>query len=217
MSSPTRTFGTGSLGGGGARAGSWRCSPLRTSARPAARSGWSSARAAGSGTTAGCELAEHRCVFLDEPLVALARTRRSRPPAPGRRCSTGRPAGPVVLADLSVTPFDPASVRRVVGVLGAGRRRAAGRRARQPARLPADDVRRRGARPPGGRLWTTLACRDRNRVVLEQELAGLAAVGVDGVLCVTGDGRGAERAARRHPGVRPRRHPAGRRSPRRPG
>ena len=42
----------------------------------------------------------------------------------------------------------------------------------------------------GGRVWTTLACRDRNRVVLEQELAGLAAVGVDGVLCVTGDGRG---------------------------
>jgi len=47
----------------------------------------------------------------------------------------------------------------------------------------------------GGRLWTTLACRDRNRVVLEQELAGLAALGIEGVLCVTGDGRG--------PGVRP--------------
>jgi len=45
-------------------------------------------------------------------------------------------------------------------------------------------------RAAGGRVWTTLACRDRNRVVLEQELAGLAAVGVDGVLCVTGDGRG---------------------------
>jgi 5,10-methylenetetrahydrofolate reductase len=42
----------------------------------------------------------------------------------------------------------------------------------------------------GGRLWTTLACRDRNRVVLEQELAGLAEIGVDGVLCVTGDARG---------------------------
>jgi 5,10-methylenetetrahydrofolate reductase len=41
----------------------------------------------------------------------------------------------------------------------------------------------------GGRLWTTLACRDRNQVVLEQELAGLAAIGVDGVLCVTGDAR----------------------------
>jgi 5,10-methylenetetrahydrofolate reductase len=42
----------------------------------------------------------------------------------------------------------------------------------------------------GGRPWTTLACRDRNRVVLEQEIAGLAAVGVDAVLCVTGDARG---------------------------
>jgi 5,10-methylenetetrahydrofolate reductase len=50
-------------------------------------------------------------------------------------------------------------------------------------------------RDAGGRPWTTLACRDRNRVVLEQELAGLAAVDVDGVLCVTGDARG--------PGVRP--------------
>jgi 5,10-methylenetetrahydrofolate reductase len=35
----------------------------------------------------------------------------------------------------------------------------------------------------------TLTCRDRNRVVLEQELAGLRVAGVDGVLCVTGDGR----------------------------
>jgi 5,10-methylenetetrahydrofolate reductase len=41
----------------------------------------------------------------------------------------------------------------------------------------------------GGSPWVTLTCRDRNRVVLEQELAGLAAVGVPGVLCVTGDAR----------------------------
>jgi methylenetetrahydrofolate reductase (NADPH) len=41
----------------------------------------------------------------------------------------------------------------------------------------------------GGRPWTTLSCRDRNRVVLEQELMGLAALGVEGVLCVTGDVR----------------------------
>ena len=43
--------------------------------------------------------------------------------------------------------------------------------------------------------WTTLTCRDRNRVVLEQEIMGLAAVGVEGVLCATGDVRA--------PGVRP--------------
>jgi methylenetetrahydrofolate reductase (NADPH) len=38
--------------------------------------------------------------------------------------------------------------------------------------------------------WITLSCRDRNRVVLEQELQGLRTIGVDTVLCVTGDGRG---------------------------
>jgi methylenetetrahydrofolate reductase (NADPH) len=35
----------------------------------------------------------------------------------------------------------------------------------------------------------TLTCRDRNRIVLEQELTGLREVGVDAVLCVTGDAR----------------------------
>ena len=36
----------------------------------------------------------------------------------------------------------------------------------------------------------TLACRDRNRVVLEQELAGLPPSGSTAVLCVTGDAAG---------------------------
>lgn len=42
----------------------------------------------------------------------------------------------------------------------------------------------------GVRPWITLACRDRNRVVLEQELTGLRELGVDAVMCVTGDARG---------------------------
>ena len=41
----------------------------------------------------------------------------------------------------------------------------------------------------GARPWITLSCRDRNRVVLEQELRGLRQLGVDAVLCVTGDAR----------------------------
>ena len=64
--------------------------------------------------------------------------------------------GPVVLADLSVIPFDPASVRRVVGVLAPVVGRPARRGARQPAGLPADAVRRRGASAPAaasGRRW----------------------------------------------------------------
>lgn len=47
----------------------------------------------------------------------------------------------------------------------------------------------------GGRAWVTLTCRDRNRIVLEQDLAGLLLAGAAGVLCATGDGRA--------PGVRP--------------
>ena len=135
-----------------------------------------------------CELDEHPCVFLDEPLV-----RWPDPPVQPDRRSTllDRAArAPVVLADLSVTPFAPASVRRVVDVLApVSDGLLVGEHANRPDFPPtmfAAEV-----MAAGGRVWTTLACRDRNRVVLEQELAGLAAVGVDAVLCVTGDGRGA--------------------------
>src|ERR1700722_7517554 len=41
----------------------------------------------------------------------------------------------------------------------------------------------------GMRPWLTLTCRDRNRIVLEAELTGLRELGVDAVLCVTGDAR----------------------------
>jgi 5,10-methylenetetrahydrofolate reductase len=134
-----------------------------------------------------CELAEHPCVFLDKPLV-----RWPEPPAQPRIPSALLDPGadaPVVLADLSVTPFDPASVRRVVAALtpvsdGLLAGEHANRPDFPPTMFAAEVI------AAGGRIWTTLACRDRNRVVLEQELAGLAAVGVDGVLCVTGDGRG---------------------------
>jgi 5,10-methylenetetrahydrofolate reductase len=134
-----------------------------------------------------CELADHPCVFLDEPLV-----RWPDPPVRPTTPSTlldRAVSGPVVLADLSVTPFDPASVSRIVAVLapvsdGLLVGEHANRPDFPPTMFAAEVI------AAGGRVWTTLACRDRNRVVLEQELAGLAAVGVDGVLCVTGDGRG---------------------------
>jgi 5,10-methylenetetrahydrofolate reductase len=136
-----------------------------------------------------CELAEHGCVFLDAPLATWPGERQPRPePAPDGLLARAA-AGPVVLSDLSVTPFDPASVRRVVGALApVSDGLLVGEHANRPDFPPtmfATEV-----MDAGGRVWTTLACRDRNRVVLEQELAGLAAVGVDGVLCVTGDGRG---------------------------
>jgi 5,10-methylenetetrahydrofolate reductase len=136
----------------------------------------------------GCEVADHRCVFLDQPLVEWPGPETSRPGIPLADCR------PAVLADLSVDAYDPASVRRIVGILApSADGLLIGEHANRPDFPPtmfAAEVLSAGGRP-----WTTLACRDRNRVVLEQELAGLAAVGVDGVLCVTGDARG--------PGVRP--------------
>jgi 5,10-methylenetetrahydrofolate reductase len=140
-----------------------------------------------------CEVAEHRCVFVGSPLVTWPGAPRHRPePPPGNLLSRAA-AGPVVLADLSVAPFDSASVRRVVATLTrVSDALLVGEHANRPDFPPtmvAAEV-----MAAGGRLWTTLTCRDRNRLVLEQELLGLAALGVDGVLCVTGDGRG--------PGVR---------------
>ncbi|PZA20944.1 methylenetetrahydrofolate reductase, partial [Modestobacter versicolor] len=136
----------------------------------------------------GCELAEHPCVFLAPPLPRWP-ARPATPPAPRPDGLLDRAQrGPVVLADLTVAPFDRASVRSVVGVLApvsdallVGEHQG---RPDLPPTLMAQEVLAAGGRP-----WTTLACRDRNRLVLEQELGGLAAVGVDGVLCVTGDGR----------------------------
>ena len=141
-----------------------------------------------------CELAEHRCVFVGAPLVTWPEPPQPRAaPAPDSLLARAA-AGPVVLADLSVRPFDSASVRRVVGVLaGVSDAVLVGEHANRPDFPPTMVVPE--VMDAGGRLWTTLTCRDRNRLVLEQELLGLAALGVDGVLCVTGDGRG--------PGVRP--------------
>ena len=62
----------------------------------------------------------------------------------------------------------------------------------------------------GATPWITLSCRDRNRVVLEQELRGLRFIGAKTVFCVTGDGRGYDVRARRHANLRPRRSTAGR-------
>jgi len=136
----------------------------------------------------GCEVAEHPCVFLAPPLPRWT-TPTGPVPAPragGLLERAGR--GPVVLTDLTVAPYDRASVRSVVAALAPvsdglliGEHQ---NRPDLPPTLMAAEVLAAGGRP-----WTTLACRDRNRLVLEQELAGLAAVGVDGVLCVTGDGR----------------------------
>jgi methylenetetrahydrofolate reductase (NADPH) len=127
----------------------------------------------------GCELGDRPCPFATAPPVRW--TGAPIDPAPL--------TAPLVLTDLTVRPYDPESVREVVEILApvsdgllVGEHH---NRPDLPPTLFATEV-----LDAGGRPWTTLTCRDRNRIVLEQELVGLAALGVEGVLCVTGDARG---------------------------
>ena len=96
-----------------------------------------------------------------------------------------------MLTDLTSPPFDLDAFARIADIIGPvsdavllGEHH---NRPDHPPVLLAGVLREQGIRP-----WITLSCRDRNRVVLEQELRGLRAIGAEAVLCVTGDGRGAD-------------------------
>jgi 5,10-methylenetetrahydrofolate reductase len=123
-----------------------------------------------------CEVLPHPCVFPEpvpwaEPVKAAL-----------------LPAVPLILADFSSEPFSVPAHRAVAAALApscdavlVGEHQ---NRPDFPPALLASMLQEAGARP-----WITLACRDRNRVVLEQELTGLRQLDVDAVLCVTGDAR----------------------------
>jgi 5,10-methylenetetrahydrofolate reductase len=96
---------------------------------------------------------------------------------------------PLILADYTADPYSVPMLTSVAGTLAAdcdavlvGEHQ---NRPDFPPVLLASLLQAAGARP-----WMTLACRDRNRIVLEQELNGLRQLDVDAVLCVTGDARG---------------------------
>lgn len=106
----------------------------------------------------------------------------------GAPAVTPRVTAPLILTDFSCLPFDAADLAATAGALAdscdavlVGEHQ---NRPDFPPTLMASLLLDAGVRP-----WITLSCRDRNRVVLEQELRGLALTGVQTVLCVTGDGR----------------------------
>jgi 5,10-methylenetetrahydrofolate reductase len=123
-----------------------------------------------------CEVVPHPCAF-----PVPAQWAEPVPPVPLR-------AAPLILTDFSSEPYSLPVLTSVAGVLApscdavlVGEHQD---RPDFPPALHASLLREAGVRP-----WLTLACRDRNRIVLEQELMGLRHVGVDAVLCVTGDAR----------------------------
>ena len=124
----------------------------------------------------GCEVISQPCVFATpatwpEPVPAV----------PLRQA-------PLILADYTADSYSVPMLTAVAGALAAdcdavlvGEHQ---NRPDFPPTLLASLLQAAGARP-----WMTLACRDRNRIVLEQELNGLRHLDVDAVLCVTGDAR----------------------------
>ena len=144
--------------------------------------------------TGACELdAELPCPWTDPVDPVDVRPwpgpAGARPPAAAGSLLDAAAARPVVLTDLNVPAYDLTGLREIAGLLaGVSDALLVGEHhdcPDFPPAITATEVLDAGTRP-----WITLTCRDRNRVVLEQEIAGLAALGVEGVLCVTGDGRG---------------------------
>jgi methylenetetrahydrofolate reductase (NADPH) len=131
----------------------------------------------GVGPDGGCEVLPVPCVF--DRLVRW----------PGPDLTTPVPTDvPTVLIDFSVPPFDRAAVELVAGILvSACDAVLVGEHQDRPDFPPA--VMGGMLRAAGLRPWLTLACRDRNRIVLDQELRALADAGLAEVLCVTGDAR----------------------------
>lgn len=139
----------------------------------------------GVGPDLGCEMAPARCVFVDTPPPVWEGPEAAQLQADPALVPT---RGPLILTDLTVRPYDRTSIEEVAALLhGSCDAVLVGEHQSRPdfpPSLMAGLLIEQGLRP-----WVTLTCRDRNRVVLEQEAQALALVGAAGVLCVTGDGR----------------------------
>src|SRR3984957_1545879 len=124
-----------------------------------------------------CEVEPRPCVFP----APVEWTGPAPAPAPLRTV-------PRLLTDFSSQPWSAAMLGAVAAVLApACDAVLVGEHQDQPSFPPtlhASLLMAAGVRP-----WLTLTCRDRNRIVLEAELTGLRELGVDAVLCVTGDAR----------------------------
>ncbi|MGP4058368.1 methylenetetrahydrofolate reductase [Mycobacterium sp. 4D054] len=125
-----------------------------------------------------CEMRPGPCAFPDVvPWPADA-------PAP-REPATA----PLILTDFTCAPFDPPDVAATAAALAPSCDAVlVGEHQNRPDFPPT--LMGRLLLDAGVTPWITLSCRDRNRVVLEQEVRGLSLIGVQTVLCVTGDGRG---------------------------
>jgi methylenetetrahydrofolate reductase (NADPH) len=124
-----------------------------------------------------CEMRPGACAFED--VVPWSGPHAQPPPS----------RAPKVLTDFSSTPFNADDIAATAAILSPSCDAVlVGEHQNKPDFPPT--LMGRLLLDAGVEPWITLSCRDRNRVVLEQELQGLLSIGVDTVFCVTGDGRG---------------------------
>ncbi len=95
---------------------------------------------------------------------------------------------PLVITDLSAPPADAATLTAIARLLAPSCDAVLLGDHQDRPDFPPSTLARLVAET-GARPWVTLACRDRNRIALEQELRGLRHDSLATVLCVTGDGR----------------------------
>jgi 5,10-methylenetetrahydrofolate reductase len=134
-----------------------------------------------------CEVAPTPCVFLDLPTVRWRGAGREAEPAVSTGFRDLLDRRPVVVADFPALALDAESIA-ACGAILAGRVDAVLAGDSGAARVQFSPTYRASLiRAAGLQVWSGVNCRDRNRVALEGELAGLAHVGVAGVHCVTGD------------------------------
>jgi methylenetetrahydrofolate reductase (NADPH) len=124
-----------------------------------------------------CEMRSGPCSFTDFV------------PWPDAAAQVAAVPAPLILTDFSCAPFDAADVAATAATLAPSCDAVlVGEHQNRPDFPPT--VMSRLLLEQGVDAWITLSCRDRNRIVLEQELRGLRFNGATTVFCVTGDGRG---------------------------
>jgi 5,10-methylenetetrahydrofolate reductase len=135
----------------------------------------------------GCEVGDRPCPFVERPVVAWTGPVGE---VAGFPLAPRRDGGPVIVTDMRVRPFDRRSALDIAARLAPNADAVLiGEHHNHPDFPPS--MMAWLVQEAGGTPWVTLTCRDRNRVLLESELAALADVGVAGVHCVTGDSRAA--------------------------
>ena len=112
-----------------------------------------------------CEMNDTPCAFIDSPSQGWP-LERVVSPYPPRFLETG--TRPVVLTDCTVAPFDRGSITEIVQILaGSSDALLLGEHHNRPDFPPTALASM--VQAAGGRPVVTLTCRDRNRMILEQE------------------------------------------------